>query len=170
MPRAATEASSAPAVATTSYDLDGQRIGLGSSADSCWIATETSAGAVRVSLDLKPPCYALRWQGELDRASPDVSDGVPVGRPGSLAAWRYTKPTQMTVFAVVGDPVPEDSDLRKSRTYKQVADRQPPCVSSIQGVLVKESRFSATKMLPQRGIFCPDTVPPQPTYWILSHE
>jgi hypothetical protein len=106
----------------------------------------------------------------VDLPSPDVSDGVPIGKPGSVAAWRYTEPTPFTVFAVIGDPIPEDSPLREGRRYKQLADRQPPCVSSIQAVLVKQGRFSAGKKLPHGRIECPDIVPPQPTYWILSHD
>jgi hypothetical protein len=159
-----------PRIASTTYELDSLPIRLESNAESCWIAAGSAAEAVRVDLDLTPPCYALRWQGEVDLPSPDVSDGVPVGQPGNVAAWRYTEPVPFTVFAVVGDPIPEDSGLRKSRKYKQVAGRQPPCVSSIQGVLVKQGRFSTRTPLARRGIFCPDTVPPQPTYWILSHD
>jgi hypothetical protein len=76
----------------------------------------------------------------------------------------------MTVFAVIGDPIPEDSGLRKSRQYKEVANRQPSCVSSIQGVVVKQGRLSAAKKLPHGRIGCPDTVEPQATFWILSHN
>jgi len=170
VPRNPIEPPLASNVATTTYELDGRPIRLETSAESCWIAADLGAGAMRVALDLTPPCYVLRWQAEVDRAGPDVSDGMPVGQPGSVAAWRYRKPAPFTVFAVVGDPVPEDSDLRKSLTYKQVADRQPPCVCSIQAVLVKQGQLSAGKKSSHGGIACPDTVEPQPTYWILSHD
>lgn len=142
------------------FVLDGERLGIGSEGERCFLEREN----VRVSLDLRPPCHFLLWLQEPPLAPGGPSDGRPVGKKGDIRAWRYGADDPVLVLAVVGDPVPE----RLWRAREAWRDAGFRCGARVQPVLIRGGELTPSAARPE-GLACVESGLDEKMFWVFAH-
>ena len=131
--------------------------------NSC--AIEQAGAARRLVLDLRPPCYFAVWRNPPPRMK--ASGPSPVGGVGDPTAWRYGGKRNMTVVAVIGDPVPDrmcSDPICRSRQAQNFH-----CGASLQAVLLRKGRITLSRKRAQAGVFCVETGLDEKDFWLLAH-
>jgi hypothetical protein len=146
------------------YAAGDQNFRLSVTENSC--AIEQAGAARRLVLDLRPPCYFAVWRDPPPRIK--ASGPSPVGGVGDPAAWRYGAKRNMTVVAVIGDPVPDR--LCSDPVCRSRARANFHCGASLQAVLLREGRITLSRKRAQAGVFCVETGLDEKEFWLLAHR
>lgn len=168
-PVRAQPATSAPdaAPAPTEYLVAGHTLRLVVEGDACVVEREGGAGAaIKLKLDLRPPCHLLTWRQPAARPADATSDGIPVGSVGAPMAWRYPGKGAV-VLAVIGDPLPEN--LRAGSLARLREQQGMRCAASVQGLLLRGETVALSKKREHVGVLCAELGLNEKDFWLLAH-
>jgi hypothetical protein len=156
------------ASAPTEYLVAGHGLRLVVEGDACVVEGERGTGAaIKLKLDLRPPCHLLTWRQLPARPADQTSDGVPVGSVGAPMVWRYPRAAGVMVLAVIGDPLPEN--LRASNLSRLREQQGMRCAASVQGILVRGETVELSKKREHVGVLCAELGLSEKDFWILAH-
>jgi len=162
-------ASAPPAAASpTEYLVAGHGLRLVVEGDDCVVERERGTGAaIKLKLDLRPPCHLLTWRQPPARPADRTSDGVPLGSIGAPMAWRYPGKARVVVLAVIGDPLPES--LRASSLARLREQQGMRCGASVQGILLRGETIELSKKREHVGVLCAELGLSEKDFWLLAH-
>jgi hypothetical protein len=161
-------AGSAPdAAPPIEYLVAGHTLRLVVEGDACVVEREGGAGAaIKLKLDLRPPCHLLTWRQPPARPADATSDGVPLGSVGAPMAWRYPGKA-VAVLAVIGDPLPEK--LRAGSLARLREQQGMRCAASVQGLLLRGETIALSKKREHVGVLCLELGLNEKDFWLLAH-
>jgi hypothetical protein len=161
-------ASAANTASPAEHLVEGHRLRLVVEGDVCAVERAPGNGAaVRLKLDLRPPCHLLTWRQPPARTTDQTSDGVPLGSVGAPVAWRYPGKAGVVVLAVIGDPLPDN--LRASSLFRLREQQGMRCSASIQGVLLRSGTVELSKKREHVGVLCAELGLNEKDFWLLAH-
>jgi hypothetical protein len=160
------DAPSSEVQTSAEYELLGDRFRLETRADSCWVIHRSAGGnrEERLSLDMQPPCYLLTWDRDLPRYDAQgASDGVAVGKKGSVRAYRYPgRSGSFAVIIVIGGPTKDE----RAKTWKD-----HHCGGAARGLIWRANSLRLSKVEYDSYFNCVESGgPDEKDYWIMGHD
>jgi hypothetical protein len=154
----------------TEYLVAGHSLRLVVEGEVCVVEGERgTGGAVKLTLDLRPPCHLLTWREPPPRLADKASDGLPLGSAGAPMAWRYPGKAGagVVVLAVIGDPLPEH--LRASSLARLREQQGMRCGASVQGILLRGETVELSRKREHVGVLCAELGLNEKDFWLLAH-